>query len=196
VISGGSLLLQLVLVVIGDADTLLTRLIRLVSFFTVESNLIVTVVAFTLARDPGRDGRGWRVVRLAGVLGIAITGVVYVTVLRGLVELSPAGRVADIGLHYLTPALVVVGWLLYGPRPRVDLPSIGLALVFPVAWLGYTLVRGEVVDAYPYPFVDVIANGYPTVLLNCLLVTLLFLAVAALALFVDRRMAPAPRPGG
>lgn len=194
-VSGGSLVLQLVLVIVADADTLLTRLIRLVSYFTIDSNLIVTVVALTLLRDPDRDGPTWRAARLTGVLAIAVTGVVYVSVLRGLFDLSLAARVADTGLHYVTPTLVVLGWLLFGPRPRVDLRPVALALVFPVAWLVYTLIRGAVVDAYPYPFVDVIEHGYATVAVNCVVVTLVFLVLAGLAMLVDRRLSPAPRPG-
>lgn len=195
-VSGGSLVLQLVLTLLAEGNPLPARLIRLVSFFTIESNLIVTVVAFTLVRTPDRDGPVWRAVRLAGVLAITVTGLVYVTVLRGLVELTPAGTVADTGLHYLTPALVLVGWLLFGPRPRVDLRSIGLALIFPVTWLAYTLVRGEVIGSYPYPFVDVIDNGYPTVIVNCLAVTLLFLVLAALARLTDRALPAVPRADG
>lgn len=195
-VSGGSLLLQLVLTLLAGGNPWPTRLIRLVSFFTIESNLIVTVVAFTLVRTPDRDGPVWRAVRLAGVLAITVTGLVYVTVLRGLVELTPAGTVADTGLHYLTPALVLVGWLLFGPRPRVDLRTIGLALIFPITWLEYTLVRGEVIGSYPYPFVDVIDNGYPTVIVNCLAVTLLFLALAALARVADRALPAVPRADG
>lgn len=191
-VSGASLLLQLVLSATADNDTLSTRLIRLLSFFTVQANIIVTVVSISLLLDPSRDGRGWRIARLLSVSCIAVTGVVYVTVLRGLVELGPAGRVADIGLHYLTPALAVLGWLLFGPRPRIDKATVGWALVFPVLWLAYTLVRGEIADWYPYPFVDVAAEGYAAVLLNCVLVTLLFLAVCGLLLVADRRLSAAP----
>lgn len=196
-VSGSSLLLQLVLSATADNDTLSTRLIRLVSFFTVQSNIVVTVVSFSLLLDPSRDGRGWRIARLLAVSCIGVTGLVYVTVLRGLVELGPAARVADTGLHYLTPALVVVGWFLVGPRPRIDPATIGWTLAFPVLWLAYTLVRGEIADWYPYPFVDVATEGYAAVLLNCLAVTLLFLAVCGLVLLADRRLRPAPNsPAG
>ncbi len=184
-----SLVLQLVLVLIRDNDTALTRVIRLLSYFTIESNLIVAVVSWTLVADPQRDGRGWRIARLASVVCIAVTGVVYVSVLRGLFDLTPAGRVADTGLHYVTPLFVVVGWLLFGPRPRVDLRTVGLMLLFPIGWLAYTLVRGEIVDAYPYPFVDVAAEGYAVVAVNCVVVTLVFVAVSLLVLLLDRRLA-------
>lgn len=186
-----SLLLQLALVLGKDNDTVAIRLGRLLSFFTIESNILVAVVCWTLVVDPWRDGRSWRVARLAAVACIAVTGLVYVSVLRGLFVLTPAERVADTGLHYLTPLLVVVGWLAFGPRPRVDRRSVAVTLAFPVLWLAFTLVRGAATGWYPYPFVDADAEGYAAVALNCGLVTALFLVLSGVLLWLDRRL-----PGG
>ena len=64
--------LQLVLVINGEPileDTevpaLGYRLGRFFSYFTIQSNLLVAVATVLLARDPARDGAGWRVLRLA-----------------------------------------------------------------------------------------------------------------------------------
>ena len=91
VVAIGALVLQLVLVIQGgrvldDASqpALPVRLGRLVSYFTIQSNLLVAVTAAQLARDPIRDGPAWRVVRLAAVAGIFVTGVVHFVLLRPL----------------------------------------------------------------------------------------------------------------
>lgn len=191
-VSGSALLLQLVIILARDNDTALIRLVRLLSYFTIQSNIIVTVVAVTLAVRPDRDGPLWRIARLASLVCITVTGLVYVTVLRGLYELTPAEQVADTGLHYVTPVLVMVGWLLFGPRPRIAVRTILLTLIFPVLWLAYTLVRGELADEYPYPFVDVNADGYATVALNCLVVTAVFLGVSVVFRLLDFRLPAVP----
>lgn len=197
VLCTASLLLQLMLSATADNESLPIRLGRLISFFTIQSNLIVAIVSWSLVRDPARDGRGWRVARLAAVVCITVTGVVYVTVLRGLAVLTPAGQVADTGLHYVTPALVLLGWLLFGPRPRIDVRSIAVALIFPVGWLAFTLARGAATGWYPYPFVDADAEGYAAVAVNCVFVTATVLAVSGLLRWLDRRLPaePAPEPG-
>ncbi|MFM6849572.1 MAG: Pr6Pr family membrane protein [Terrabacter sp.] len=41
---------------------------------------------------------------------------------------------------------------------------------------------------YPYPFLDVERIGYGTTLLNCAVIAVLFLALAALARWADRRL--------
>jgi hypothetical protein len=48
------------------------RLGRLVSYFTIESNLLVLAAAVSLVLAPGRDGRLWRVLRLDALLGVVI----------------------------------------------------------------------------------------------------------------------------
>ncbi len=43
-------------------------------------------------------------------------------------------------------------------------------------------------DYYAYPFMNVAEHGYPTVLLNCAVVAVLFLAISFGALALDRRL--------
>ena len=81
-----------------------------------------------------RDRRCWPATRLrtgrAGgcsgwpaVIGITVTGVVHFILLRPLLDLDGADYVADKLLHMVVPVLAVVGWALFGPRPRVDAAS-------------------------------------------------------------------------
>jgi hypothetical protein len=111
-------------------------------------------------------------------------------VLAGTQHLSGWNKATDIALHYVSPIAFVLGWLVFGPRPRIDLSTVLLALIWPLAWLGYTLVHGELTSWYPYPFVNVGEHGYGRVLLNCVVITVVFGVLAAVASFVDRR-APA-----
>ena len=199
VVAVAALVLQTVLVVSGDsvlAETevppLLTRLGRLVSYFTIQSNLLVAVTAVQLARDPLRDGRWWRPVRAAALVGITVTGLVHFVLLRPLLDLQGASWAADKLLHLAVPLLAVIGWLLAGPRPRAPWRDALGALAWPVAWLAWTLVVGAVTGWYPYPFLDVGAKGAASVALTCVGVTVLFLALAAGLSALDRRMPPAP----
>lgn len=101
--------------------------------------------------------------------------------------------VADTLLHVVVPLLVLVGWLLFGPRPRITARTIGLALIWPVLWLGYTLVMGAIHCWYPYPFIDVNELGYSRTLLNAAGVTVLFLVLFGLAALVDKALPAAPK---
>ena len=110
----------------------------------------------------------------------------YHVALADLQELDGKAAVADQLLHLVVPVLAVAGWLVFGPRGLVSARDIGLATLVPLAWLVFTLIRGPIVDWYPYPFLDVRDHGYPRVFANCVLVGLLFLALAAGARALDR----------
>jgi hypothetical protein len=165
------------------------RVFNVFAFFTIQSNLLLGGTALILALSPDRpQSTLFRTLRLNGVLCIAVTGIVYHVALAPLDDLSGWAAVANFLLHTASPVAGVLGWLLFGPRGRTDPRIVAWSLVFPLLWLVFTLVRGGFVGFYPYPFVDVAEHGYPRVLLNCLLVAVLFLALAAGATTLDRRL--------
>jgi hypothetical protein len=170
-----------------------TRFVRMLSFFTVQSNILIGAAAFSLALAPARDGRFWRVLRLDGLVGISVTGVVYTTVLRTQQQLHGWAVATDAVFHYAVPLAAVIGWLAFGPRPRCDARTVWWSLAWPVAWLGYTLLHGRVTGWYPYPFIDVTRHGYAIVALNALAVCGV-LAVMAAAFWLGDAYLPGGRP--
>jgi hypothetical protein len=202
-VAWAALVLQFVLVATGsgvldetDPPSQGLAIARFFAYFTIQSNLLVAVTATQLARDPARDGELWRALRLAGVVGITVTGVVHFVLLRPLLDLDGADFVADRLLHMLVPLLAVAGWLAFGPRPRVWGADIRRVIAWPLAWLGFTLVVGAASGWYPYPFLDHREDaGVAGVVVTSLSVTAFFLILLALARAVDRRVARAPRLG-
>ncbi len=200
---GAALAVQLVLVLLGGTDVSTgesaagiptsTALVRLVSYFTIQSNLFVLVAAVTLAVAPGRDGRVWRVVRLDALLAIAVTGVVYNTLLAPLVHLDGLALWTNTALHVVSPVLALAVWLAVGPRPRITWGTVGWAFVWPVAWIVHTFVRGAVTGWYPYPFMDAAALGLPRAVGTTSLVIVLALVLAVVLKVLDRRLPPTRR---
>jgi hypothetical protein len=192
-----SLVVQLVLLLSGgtDANTgdpqaevpVGTRLVRLFSYFTIQSNLLVLAASVTLALDPRRDGRVWRVLRLDALLGITITGFVYWTLLAPVVDLHGAALASGLGFHLVSPVGALVVWGCFGPRPRVRWNTVAWAFAWPVAWVAYTFVRGALTGWYPYPFLDVAAVGYARALVATAVVLVLGLLVALVLKRFDRR---------
>ena len=180
-------------IVAADAEgvsfhTPLTRGLNVFVFFTIQSNLIVGTTSLLLWMDPSRSSTVFKVFRLIGVVGIAITGIVFHAVLKDLVDLESWALVADNILHTIVPILAIALWLMYGPRRLTSKRIVWLSALFPVCWLVFTLIRGEIVNFYPYPFVDVAALGYVRVLINCVWVSVLYLGVAAAATALDGRL--------
>jgi hypothetical protein len=195
-IIAASIVTQLVLVIRGhgvlvapDGQTagLAERVLRFFSYFTIQSNLLAAGTALALIARPERDGRAWRVLRIAAIVGMTVTFMTYMVVLRPIVHLAGPARLADIGFHYMAPVLTVAGWYLFGPWPRIDISSLLRHLLWPSTYLAYILGLGALTGWYPYPFIDVAKIGYPRALLNALAVTTLLLVVGATYRALDSR---------
>lgn len=165
---------------------LLRTLIREYSFFTQQSNIAVLAAALTLVLNPWRDGVCWRVLRADAVLGILITGVVYPVLLARGSQLTGSGFWINVSLHYLSPWAVVMAWLVFGPRPRMDRRTAALALIWPLLWVGYTLLHGSVSGWYPYYFLDVGKMGYPATLLMVAILIIFGALILLIMALVDR----------
>lgn len=170
--------------------------VRFFSFFTILSNVLVALVA-TSAATGGNAAflRGLRQPRVRGLaaLCIAVTCLIYAVILQG--QWHPLGPqlIADRALHYVVPALYLAWWVVLLPHGALGFRDALRWLVFPLAFCVWTFARGAVVHAYPYPFMDVDRLGYPTVLLNALMVGALFAVLGAALVAVDRLLGRAAR---
>jgi hypothetical protein len=165
-----------------------TRFVRLFSYFTIQSNLLVLASALTLAWRPDGDGPWRRVLRLDALLGIVVTGLVYETVLAPLDHPTGLALWITIAFHYFAPWFTVVGWLLFGPRPRIDDRTLYLAFLWPVLWIAWTFAHGAASGWYPYPFLDVTDIGYARALRNTGVVLLGAVVLALAFAALDRRL--------
>jgi hypothetical protein len=198
-----ALITQIVLLVRGSGDVNATgweasagvavRLVRLFSYFTIQSNLLVLALAVSLVLNPLRDGRVWRVLHGDALLGIAITGLVYVTVLAGQQHLHGIHVWLNAAFHYFAPLCAVAGWLLFGPRPRLDRTTMAWLLAWPVLWLVYTFAHGAASGWYPYPFLDVGLHGYAIAVGNSAAVVGIGLIIIGILYLIDRRLPAATR---
>jgi len=172
-------------------------LVNLFSYFTVESNILVMVAAALIAVRPDRGGSGFGILRLGSLVAITITGIVYATVLAGNGAFTGIEWWYDKVFHYAVPALSVLGFLLFRPRTRLDRGALWF-LVWPLAWLAYTLIRAGVSDPsyavtserrapVPYDFLDVDRHGGGAVAVACAVVLILALGLAWGYLTVSRR---------
>jgi hypothetical protein len=184
-VAGGITLLAVVAqyfqVVQGDSGAaLLTATIHFFSFFTILSNVLTAAALLIPLIWPTSTAGRFLVrpsVRTAITGYIIIVGVVYFLLLHDLSRATGARLYFERALHYLTPPMFVLDWLLF--VPKADVPwTVGFAsLGFPAAYAVWTLAHGAISGWYPYPFLDVSDLGYPRTLLNIAGLVLAFLAL-------------------
>lgn len=197
-VSGVSVLIQFALVFLAPTPdvSLVMSVVRFFSYFTIQSNLLVLAATVPLIRDPAYDGARWRVIRLDALLGITITGIVFAVMLADTYRPVGLAWWANLGMHYVTPVMALLGWLLFGPWDRMGGAVIPKALIWVVLWIAWTLAMGAVTDFYPYFFLDVRTLGYGAALRNIGIINGMGLAFLLAFYGVDRwRASSASRTG-
>ena len=150
------------------ADGLIGRVSDSLSYFTHWSNLVVAIVMTMLWRNSNRTSKVFSVLRFDALIMITITGLVYALILAPVDKLQGWQYVSNALEHYLTPLLTIAVFIFFGPRGQVRLRLIPLALILPLIWVAVALIRGSIIGAYPYGFINVATWGYGTVAINLL----------------------------
>ncbi|HWR85853.1 MAG TPA: Pr6Pr family membrane protein, partial [Rhodoglobus sp.] len=86
------------------------------------------------------------------------------------------------------PWATLIGWLIFGPRPRTTWATTALAFIWPLLWLVYTFVHGAITGWYPYPFLDVNTIGFAESARNSAIVLFIGILIAVVLTFVDHHM--------
>jgi hypothetical protein len=174
-------------------DQIWERFFDWISYFTILSNVTVAFVMIMLVRRPDvftredKVGRRWQALRLDSLLMITITGIVYQLLLAGDPK-TGWDFVSDSLQHAINPIVTVLVFLVAGPRGLIRLKTIAAAMVVPILWAVICLIRGAVIGAYPYFFLDVATVGMLSVLEFILAILLFAIVIALLYMAWDRWM--------
>lgn len=167
------------------------------SYFTIQSNiLIVTVLIIGAMVSTKRFySTQFQLVRGAITTYIMTTGIVYFLFLRGMeAELQTTIPWVNFVLHILLPLYALFDWLVAPSRNQISFRRVWLWILYPLAYLVYTLVRGPLVDWYPYPFLDPRLSGYGQVLISSLVITVLILTCSLIVVGSRKLRSTSPAP--
>lgn len=184
-----ALILQLIIMIQHSSLSVSTTIIKYFSYFTILTNLLVAICftilwlhknnkLFHFFSKPSTI--------TATTVYIIVVGAVYNIILRKLGHPQGLFRLADELLHSVIPLLFLLFWWLYVPKKSLRWSQMWIWLLYPLAYLIYTLIHGAFTNYYPYPFVDVKALGYQKVLINCAGMTITFLLLSLLFIAINR----------
>jgi hypothetical protein len=127
------------------------RLGDYLSFFTHLSSIAAALVLLSLGLFPHLSNSvpfSW--IRGTTTLSMCCTGLFFI-----LVTASPVAFLK----HSIGPLVMVIDWVRDRPR-NLNTRLIASWSIAPAAYLIYTLVRGAMIDWYPYSLIDPRVGGY------------------------------------
>lgn len=158
-------------------------------FFTVLSNYFVALVCSAGALR-GVASR-WYESSIVGAAttAIVVVGIAYHVLLRAIWSPQGAQWLADIVMHYVVPAGAIVHWLVYPHARRLSMREPLIWCAYPIAYFVYAIVRGALLHAYPYPFLDVDRLGYARTLVNAIGLLIAFIGMGYIVALVANALA-------
>lgn len=127
------------------------------SFFTIQSNVFAATVLLISAYVGWKKPPSRRLEYFRGAVTtyMVVVGFVYFFLLRSE-GLGPNITLPWVNfiLHYLFPIYILLDWIVAPLAHKLRFSSALLWLIFPVAYLVYSLIRGAITGWYPYAFLD------------------------------------------
>ncbi len=178
---------------LSNNKTVAEGLIVYFGYFTILTNILVALVLTASLLAPVSFAARYFVrpgIQTATAAAITLVGLAYFLLLRTVWNPQGWQLVADWVLHYLTPILFLVYWWIAVPKQGLRPTQIAAWASYPIGYLAYLLIRGELTGLYPYHFLDVSALGYGRTLANGLALLLGFGLVSLCLLATARLQRP------
>lgn len=166
-----------------------TPLVEFMSYFTILTNLLVSVY-FTALLFSGNNTYQFAQKASTGTaitVYILVVGLVYQTLLRNLYAPQGLFLLSDNMVHGWMPLFTLVYWIKYVYGQQIGWKVMPLWLVYPLLFLFYSLIRGHFSQWYPYPFLDVVKLGYTQVWLNSGGMSAVFIILSAIMIGLSNR---------
>lgn len=161
------------------------------SYFTILTNLLITVFHFSMLFEKSKPAIWFNQPgkKTALTLYIVIVGFIYQVILRWMWSPQGLAMITDEILHSITPLYFLIGWLLLFEKTKLKWSVLFPWLIYPLCYLIYTIIRGSLVNWYPYPFINVSEIGYSQTFINSAGVTLVFVLFGLLFILTDNKIA-------
>jgi hypothetical protein len=128
-------------------------------FFTTQINALAGLVTLAAAA-----GRPWLThndsFRTAVAIYMLVSGLTFVTILRPYYHHHGLQHLADMLLHYVTPALYAAFWIAAVPKRGLRWHDPLIWLVYPAVYVVLALLFGSATGFFPYPFINLNRLGF------------------------------------
>ncbi len=165
-------------------------------YFTLQSNMMFALFSATtlILINAGKNCASWKMCdwldKLLSPLFsyILLTGITYLIIIAPTTQLSGLEKISSTLLHYVSPPLAILYFLLYEKR-RIEYKEIAYWIIYPVVFLGWGLYLALMKGDYLYPFFNIEKLGYK-IIPYLIAVTICGILLDVAVVYVNRRLNP------
>jgi len=178
-----TLVVRIYLKITTSGLPLMESLVQFFSFFTVLTNLLVTIYCTVHLLSSNQQNRTNLFLRpdtlTALTVFILMVGTVYHLVLKSLWNPEGLLMITDEIYHTFVPLGTLALWIVSTNNRLGNLKNLFSWMLYPILYLLFILIIGSFSDFYPYPFLNVAELGIEKVMAISfyilIIVSLLFL---------------------
>lgn len=168
-----------------SASTINETMGNFLSYFTIQSSILValwfslSIFNFNLRSSTVQSAIG---------LYVTVTMLIFFAFLMG--RYPGISWVNSFGLHLILPLAYIFDWLVLNKSQKTASYKSSLSwLIFPVLYLAYSLIRGEITGWYPYYFLNASELGGTANLVFVISgLTVFFVAISQLVRLINNKI--------
>lgn len=169
-------------------------------YYTNLSNALVMVTFMIAVFGRGMQYKHWFIRLKGGVMqAIMMTGIIYHFILLpnypDFWGISWVDSLGNILLHYISPILVVLDWILWDKKGVFLRKDSFFWILIPYSYFFGTVIQvamGNIIpnqkSKYPYDFIAIDIHGWEYVIKNVLIISVFYVLASFLLIAVDKAM--------
>lgn len=160
-------------------------------YFTNQSNLLVliTLILYVVGL---KDKKEFKILAFITLISIVMTSIIFHLLLGAPTLTSYLPFLFRTGIqNLLTHTIIPIMFLwfyLFINKKTVVYKRIYLGLIHPIIYFAYFLITGPYTNFYPYPFMDVGANGIMSVVITALIILPVVVLLELLFIYLKNKI--------
>lgn len=170
------LLIEIISHMFGDTFSFF-RGIGIVRYYTIQSNGIIFGYFLMGQFDKCRQHPLYKKMLPGVVIYIAVTFLVFATMLQGTYEITGIKILGNLLVHYIVPILSIIYLFMYAERKYTYKDTLTW-IIYPLCYIVFMIIYGTITSDYLYPFFDLNVISVLMLIITIIILVVLFMILS------------------
>lgn len=170
---------------IDTCGSAIKDIVRYFMYFTMISN--ISVATYFIGNGLNKNNFFFKNINVKFTLMVMmlITTIVYFSMLFKI-EPTILSNITNFILHFFSTIFIFLDYILHDTKGTLKLSApIKWASIF-IFYIPYVVILSEIINLYPYPFIDLNVLPVTTVIITAILIIIVFIIIGYMLLAMDK----------